>query len=159
MEGLSAYDREIQSYVDADEILIDQGHRSKRNPAVAEQFGGISCIFIDELAFSTDSERLLAIVHEAAHIEYAGLYDENTPEAERSRIEYHAHRRTVEKLVSFNDYRNAMLNGCFTAHEQADKWNIPEWYVPKVHEIYERTRWEDVQRLSALVNMKFDFLV
>ena len=155
MDELSAFEMEIQKYVDAGEILIDQRHRSKKNPAVAEQFGEICCVFFDQHAFSTECEKLLAFVHERAHIEYAGLYNEKTSVFERNRIEYHAHKRTVEKLIDFNNYCNAILNGCFTAEEQANAWNIPEWYVPKVHEIYERTRRSEVQELMAEVQRMY----
>ena len=152
---LSAYETELQKYVDADEVLIDQGHRSKSNPAIAEQFNGISCIFLDELAFSSDDERLLAFKHETAHVEYAGLYNENTPEWEVRRIEYHAHNYTVWKLVPFHDYSGTLMDGCLSQEEQALRWGIPTFYISMVHEVYNRTRWHEVQALMVEVRKKF----
>ena len=158
MAALSTYDRELQQYVDEGEILIDQQHRakSKKNSAVVQEKDGIKCVFIDELAFKSDAERLWVFTHEISHHKKAGLHRESTPETEKARIEYRAEKETVEKRVAFDDYCKVILSGCFTAEEQADKWNIPEWCVPTVHEIYDRTRWEDVQALWAQVREKFN---
>ena len=156
MAALSTYDRELQQCVDEGVIIIDQSHRSNLIPAAAQEYYGIKCVFIDELAFPSDAERLWALTHEVAHHKKAGLYDESTPEMEKARIEYRADKETVEKRVNFTNYCNVILSGCFTAEEQADKWNIPERHVPTVHEIYNRTRWEDVQVLWVQVRDKFN---
>lgn len=110
------------------------------------------------MAYSTDCERLLALTHEMEHIERAGLYDESTPEWERKRIEFQAHKGTVEKLVCFDKYREVLLLGFFDSDEQALKWGIPEFYVKTVHEIYNRIRYEDVQNLRSELNEKFSFI-
>ena len=110
MDALSAYEREIQRHVDEGAVLVDQAHRSKRIPAAAQRFGGTSCVFINELAFPSDAERLWALRHEMAHHENAGLYSESTPEAEIARIEYRARKETVESMVGFEDYCGALLH-------------------------------------------------
>ena len=160
MYPLSAYERLTDMVAEGryENIFLCQHHRSIVRPIATGCLGMDVCIFINELSFSTDAERRLAFEHELAHIEYAGFYNIHTPKDEVLRIEYHAHKKTVEKLVCFDDYSDALMSGCFDIDEQAAKWNIPEHYVPKVHEVYERTRWEEVQELRAKLYEKFVFV-
>jgi len=130
-------------------ILIDQWHTSKKVPAAAMCVEDDMGIFIDENAYQTDTERRFAFLHEMAHCETAGFYNEHTPEVEREKIEYKANKRTVAYLVPFNLYKAAIMAGYFNEYEQAEYWNVPIDFVPTIHQTYERTKWEDVQELMA----------
>ena len=158
MIALSPYERLTDLLVvgEYDNIYLSQNHSSSKRPIATGNLGKDYIISINESAYSTDTDKYLALNHEISHIEVGGFYDENTPKHEIDRIEYRVDKATVEALVKFENYSRALLSGCFTVEEQSDFWDVPERYVSKVHEIYERSRWDDVQKLKAQVAAKWD---
>lgn len=144
---LSPYE-EALIYAEDKDIYIIQAQQGSKIRAKALLLGEDMGVSINEAAFETEAERRLAFVHEVAHCETGGFYDEHTPEPERGKIDYRAKRRTVERLVSFRLYTKTILDGVLTEWEQAEIWNIPQQYVPVVHQVYESTHWEEVQKLK-----------
>jgi hypothetical protein len=148
---LSPYEKTL-ARAEKKNIIIDQTHESTAIPAAGIRFGGDMGIFINEKIFETDTDRRLAFTHEMAHCETNGFYNERTHESDRGKIEYTADKRTVTDLVSFKKYEKTLLSGCFSEYEQAEAWDVPQYYVCIVHRIYEQTRWDDVQHLKARVS-------
>ena len=108
-------------------------------------------IAINESSFKTAKERQLAFAHEVAHCEIGGFYTENTSLPEREKIEYRATKKTVEFLIPFNTYVKTIKNGIHNEWEQTEYWNIPHNYVSVVHQVYQTTRWDEIQALKASV--------
>jgi len=151
MKKLSPYEASLAK-AEENGILIVQGHTSSRFKAAALRCGSDMGVFIDEASFKSDTERRLAFVHEIAHCETGGFYTERTPEDERERIDYKANQWTVMRLVPFDVYEETIKLGYFADWEQAERWDVPTFFVPTVHNIYESTRWHDVQRLRLLMS-------
>jgi len=133
-------------------IMVFQEPPKSRFSAKALRINDTMGIFIDESAFENDIERRYAFEHELAHCETGSFYKEDTPFVECRRMDYRAKKRTVEKLVPFSQYVRTIIDGYIEEWEQAEKWDIPEWFVSIVHNIYANTRWDDVQKLRGNVN-------
>ena len=106
-------------------------------------------VAISNNAIASPTTEKTCLAHEISHCETDALYAPDAPLIERNRMEYRADKRTVEYLVPWDLYVMAFKEGYFTAWEQADFWGILEQYVPVVHKVYERTRWEDVEKLKS----------
>ena len=158
MIALSPYERLTVLLVvgEYENIYLSQSHSSCKRPIATGNLGKDYLISINESAYSADTDKYLALNHEISHVEVGGFYDENTPKHEIDRIEYRADKATLEALVKFENYCRALLSGFFTVEEQADFWDVPVHFVPKVHEIYDRTKWHDIQKLIRKVKKKFD---
>jgi len=154
MNRLSPYNK-VLSVAENIGISVIQEHTSSKIPAIALRIGQDMGVFINESAFHTDAERRLAFAHEVGHCETGGFYTEYTPADERGRIEYRATKWALMQLVSFETYKMTILEGCLSDWEQADKWDIPLEFVPKIHEIYEKTHWEDIQVLRDEVARRY----
>ena len=152
--NLTPYE-ETLTFAEDEGVLVDQSYSTKE-PATAIHIGEDMGVFINENAFETDVERRFAFIHEIAHCETRSFFYKRTSKAEGSRIEFKADKRTVARLVPYDVYSNTIMDGCLTEHEQAEKWNIPQWYVATVHYIYETTRWDDVQALKLAVAQRWD---
>ena len=157
MNKLSPYDK-VLSVAENIGISVIQENAPTKIPAIALRLGKDMGVFINESAFHTDAERRLAFAHEVGHCETGGFYTELTPADERNRIEYRATKWTVMQLVSFETYKMTILEGCLTYWEQAEKWDIPLEFVSKVHEIYEKTHWNEIQALRDEVARKYPFV-
>ena len=152
--GFTPYE---QAIVSAEKIgvMVFQESPKARFPAKALRIGDTMGVFIDESAFDTDVERRFALEHEIAHCETESFYNEAMPFIDCRKMDYRAKRRTVEKLVPFGCYVETIINGYIEEWEQAEKWNIPEWFVSIVHNIYASTRWDEVQRLKVIVQSDY----
>jgi len=132
------------------DILLLQERPGARFSAKALRLGTTMAIFIDESAYSTETERRYAFVHEIAHCETGSFYKEGMHEVECMRMDYRANKYTVLHLVPFELYKNTILAGKIDEWEQAEAWDVPQRFVSVVHRVYTSTRWDDVQRLRQL---------
>jgi len=147
--GLSPYERTL-AIAEKSGVKFFQQRLTENIPAIALRKGGKMGVFIDESAFETEVERRYAVVHEMAHCEVGSFYNESTPETECRKIDNRTQTHTIMRLVPFEMYEDAIINGCLDEHEQAEKWDIPQKYVYLVHHVYENTRSSDVQRLRKM---------
>jgi len=152
--GFTPYE---QAIVSAEKIgvMVFQESPKARLPAKALRIGDTMGVFIDESAFDTDIERRFALEHEIAHCETGSFYHEGMTFVDCRKMDYRAKRRTVEKLVPFGYYAETIIYGYVEEWEQAERWDIPEWFVSIVHNIYASTRWDEVRRLKASVHSDY----
>jgi hypothetical protein len=108
-------------------------------------------IAVDPLALGSVAEEFMYLGHEMGHCMTREFYTAQTNPTERNRVEYRADQWAVHNLVPFRRYRKAILAGCRDAADQADAWGVPISFVPTIHTVYERTRWDDVQRLKQQI--------
>ena len=154
MDKLSPYEKALCT-AENKNILIVQGNTSAKLSAFALRYNEDMGVFINEKAFDTDAERRLAFIHEVAHCETGGFYTEKTPREECDRIESKVNKCTVKYLVPFSVYKETILSGYLTDTEQAERWDVPLSFVPVIHQIYESTHWESVQKLRSAALRKF----
>ena len=147
MYSLSPYEGTL-ALAEESGIIVDTMHRSSVVPAAALTYNGVTCVFIDETQYVSEVERKYVVIHEIGHCKTGMFYNDNTPYFDRQRIEYRVNMWEVPEHIPFEEYCMTILDGCLEEWEQSERWNVPQWFVPTVHRVYESTRWDDVQKLK-----------
>ena len=137
-------------------IMFFNNHQSKDTPAVGMKCNEDMAIFINEGAFDSDRARSFAVWHEIFHCEENAFYNERTDLISAIKLEKRVIKKTIQELVPFQTVIATYKDGIFDEYEQAEKWNIPQYRIKEVHEVYERLYPDKINELKHHISENFN---
>ena len=103
--------------------------------AVSLSIENAIAIDVDKLNSSADEKACLA--HELGHCLQGAFYNINTLET-RGRMEYKADKWAITHLLPYPEFQTALTNGITTPWELAEYFNLPESFIKKAFDYYQR---------------------
>ena len=90
---------------------------------------GSNAIAIDPDKIQSEADETYKLAHELGHCEYGGFYNAKSPLDLRGKREYKADVWAVQKVLPFDELREAIQSGIHERWELAEHFNLPEEFI------------------------------
>ena len=109
---------------------------SRKNPAMTLRTHGDYSIAINERAFRTDAERLVALAHEKGHCDTGAVHSVFAPLITRAQCENRANKMATYTLMPFNELVAALEGGASSKYELSEHFGVTEEFMQFALEVY-----------------------
>lgn len=107
------------------------------SPVLSMSTPGFIGMDIDNMENTAKEKECLA--HELGHCMQDAFYNINTLET-RGRMEYKANKWAITHMLPYHEFEFALSSGISTPWELADYFNVPESFILKAFEFYNRSK-------------------